>query len=312
MTQKKISVVIPSYNEQDNVKVLSQSLLEIFNNLDYDYEIIFINDGSSDDTLKNIIALSTSQKKVFYINLSRNFGHQNALKAGLDQATGDAVISMDADMQHPPQLITELIKKWEEGYEVVYTKRLSDKKLPYFKRLTSIYFYKIINALSEVKIDEGAADFRLMDRKVVNAFRNLDENELFIRGLVSWLGFSQIGVEYQPAKRFSGETKYTLKKMMRFGLQGITSFSTRPLYIAVFLGVFISFFAFVFYLIYVVYSLYHGHVISGWASMISTVVFFGGLNMILLGIIGIYIGKMFMQTKNRPNYIIQATNLHNE
>lgn len=306
---RKISIVIPSYNEQDNVKVLAKALVNIFQNLTYDYECIFVNDGSSDQTLANLKELAHDNPKIFYINLSRNFGHQNALKAGLIAATGDAVISMDADMQHPPQLVVDLIKKWEEGYDVVYTKRLNDKKLPFIKRLTSVYFYKLINSLSVVKIEEGAADFRLMDKNVLRVFNSLNENELFIRGLVSWVGFKQIGIEYYPAERLSGESKYTLKKMLRFGLQGITSFSTRPLYVAVFLGLFISVFAFIFYMSYVVYSLYFGHVISGWASVISTVVFFGGLNMIILGIIGIYIGKMFMQTKNRPNFIIQETNL---
>lgn len=308
MTQK-ISIVIPSYNEQDNVKVLAKALVNIFQNLTYDYECIFVNDGSSDQTLANLKELAHDNPKIFYINLSRNFGHQNALKAGLIAATGDAVISMDADMQHPPQLVVDLLKKWEDGYDVVYTKRLNDKKLPFIKRLTSVYFYKLINSLSVVKIEEGAADFRLMDKNVLRVFNSLNENELFIRGLVSWVGFKQIGIEYYPAERLSGESKYTLKKMLRFGLQGITSFSTRPLYVAVFLGLFISVFAFIFYMSYVVYSLYFGHVISGWASVISTVVFFGGLNMIILGIIGIYIGKMFMQTKNRPNFIIQETNL---
>lgn len=306
---QKISIVIPSYNEQDNVKVLAKALVNIFQNLTYDYECIFVNDGSSDQTLANLKDLAHDNPKIFYINLSRNFGHQNALKAGLIAATGDAVISMDADMQHPPQLVVDLLKKWEEGYDVVYTKRLNDKKLPFIKRLTSVYFYKLINSLSAIKIEEGAADFRLMDKNVLRVFNSLNENELFIRGLVSWVGFKQIGIEYYPAERLSGESKYTLKKMLRFGLQGITSFSTRPLYVAVFLGLFISVFAFIFYMSYVVYSLYFGHVISGWASVISTVVFFGGLNMIILGIIGIYIGKMFMQTKNRPNFIIQETNL---
>jgi dolichol-phosphate mannosyltransferase len=215
---------------------------------------------------------------------------------------------MDGDMQHPPELIPELLKKWEEGYDVVYTRREDDKSNSYFKRKTSKGFYSVMNYLSEVNFEPGTADFRLMDEKVVAVFTDFSENELFIRGLVSWLGFKQFALDYVPAERFSGKSKYTMKRMMRFAIQGITSFSTRPLHIAIFLGIGLSFFAFVFYIGYVLYSMYFGNVISGWASVISTIVFFGGLNLIVLGIIGMYIGKLFIQSKQRPNYLIRSTN----
>ena len=306
--KKKIAIVIPSYNEEGNIEVMVNSLHQVLNKLPYNYDLIFVDDGSSDASLSKLKTLSETDAKLFYIELSRNFGHQNALKAGVDMANANAVITMDGDMQHPPSLLPEILQKWEEGYDVVYTRREEDKNLSFFKKKTSNGFYNIMNQLSEIKFEPGTADFRLMDEKVVEVFSNFSENELFIRGLVNWLGFKQFAIDFKPAERFSGNSKYTFKKMMRFALQGITSFSIRPLYIAIYLGIGLSVFAFVFYIGYVLYSMYFGHIISGWASVISTIVFFGGLNLLVLGIIGLYIGKLFMQSKNRPNYLIRTTN----
>jgi dolichol-phosphate mannosyltransferase len=308
MKNKKIAIVIPSFNEEGNIEILVKSIKDTMQSLPYDYEVIFVDDGSSDATLVKLKELSVSNEKLFFVELSRNFGHQSALKAGVDIAKANAVITMDGDMQHPPELIPELVKKWEEGYDVVYTRREDDKNNSYLKRKTSKGFYKAMNYLSEVNFEPGTADFRLMDEKVVAVFSDFSENELFIRGIVSWLGFKQFAIDYVPAERFSGKSKYTMKKMMQFAIQGMTSFSTRPLHIAIFLGVGLSLFAFVFYIGYVLFSVYFGHVISGWASVISTIVFFGGLNLIVLGIIGMYIGKLFIQSKQRPNYLIRSTN----
>ena len=307
--RQKISIVIPSFNEEGNVAIMVDALEEVFLDLTFDYEMIFVDDGSHDKTLEVLEKLSLVNKNLFYVELSRNFGHQNALKAGLDLATGDAIISMDGDMQHPPSLIPEMIAVWQKGFDVVYTRRLEDKNLPYFKTLTSKYFYKFINYISEIKIEPGTADFRLMDKKVAKVFFAFSENELFIRGLNSWVGFKQFAIDYVPSERFSGQSKYTVKKMMQFALKGITSFSIRPLYISIFLGLSLTAIAILIYLFYVFYSIYFGHVISGWASVIFTIVFFGGLNLIVLGIIGVYVGKLFMQSKNRPNYIVRNTNI---
>ena len=306
--KKKIAIVIPSYNEEGNIDIMVHSLHEVLSKLPYDYDLIFVDDGSSDATLDKLKTLSVTDSKLFYVELSRNFGHQNALKAGVDLAKADAVITMDGDLQHPPNLVPTLLQKWEEGFDVVYTIREEDKNLSFFKKKTSKGFYHLMNQLSEIKFEPGTADFRLMDAKVVAVFSNFSENELFIRGLVNWLGFKQFAISYHPANRFSGSSKYTFKKMLRFALQGITSFSIRPLYIAIYLGIGLSVFAFLFYIGYVIYSMYFGHIISGWASVISTIVFFGGLNLVVLGIIGMYIGKLFMQSKNRPNYLIRNTN----
>ena len=306
---KKIAIVIPSFNEEGNINEMVNALHQVCQKLPYSFDFIFVDDGSSDGSLQKLKELSLANANVFYIELSRNFGHQNALKAGVDSAKSDAVITMDGDMQHPPELIPLLIKKWEEGYDVVYTRRAEDKSLSYFKKKTSRSFYKMMNYLSDVNFEQGTADFRLMDKKVAEVFSDFSENELFIRGLVNWLGFKQFAIDYKPAERFSGKSKYTVKKMMQFALQGITSFSTRPLHLAIFLGFGLTLFAFIFYSIYVLYSIYFGHVISGWTSVIATIVFFGGLNLIVLGIIGMYIGKLFMQSKQRPNYLIRSTNL---
>jgi polyisoprenyl-phosphate glycosyltransferase len=309
---KKVSIVIPSFNEEGNIKVMVEALHFELKKIDIDYEMIFVDDGSKDKTLSILQTISKSDPKLFFVELSRNFGHQNALMAGLDLASGDAIITMDGDMQHPPSLIPEMILKWKEGYDVVYTRRLEDKNLPAFKKITSKYFYKFINYISEIDIEAGTADFRLMDKKVTKVFFTFTENELFIRGLVNWVGFKQFAIDYEPAERFSGQSKYTIKKMMQFALKGITSFSIRPLYLSIFLGLSISVIAAIFYIIYVFYSLYFGHSISGWASVIFTVVFFGGLNLIVLGIIGVYVGKLFMQSKNRPNYLIRDTNIQKQ
>ncbi len=310
--QKKISIVIPSFNEEGNIKIIVKALNEVMQKLNYSYELIFVDDGSSDKTLSILQEISAIDSNVFFIELSRNFGHQNALKAGLDLASGDCIITMDGDMQHPPEMIPQLIEKWEEGYDIVYTRRLEDKKLPAFKKITSKYFYKFINYISEIKIEEGTADFRLMDKKVSTVFFAFSENELFIRGLVNWVGFNKFAIDYKPAERFSGNSKYTVKKMMQFALKGITSFSIRPLYLSIFLGISLFLLSLLFYTLYVFYSIYYGHVISGWASVIFTIVLFGGLNLIVLGIIGVYVGKLFMQSKQRPNYLIRDTNLENK
>ncbi|MCF8322882.1 MAG: glycosyltransferase family 2 protein [Flavobacterium sp.] len=307
---KSIAVVIPSYNEATNIDVLIHALNETIKNVNYTFKFVFVDDGSSDKTVEILKEKSKEHQHVFYLELSRNFGHQNALKAGIDLVKNDvdAIISMDGDMQHPPKIIPKLIEKWEEGFEVVYTIRGEDKKLSFIKNKTSNLFYSLMNKLSDIKFEPGTADFRLIDKKVAQVFSDFTENELFIRGIINWVGFKQFAVHYEPNERYSGKSKYTVGRMMRFAVQGITSFSTKPLSMAIILGVSLSLMAFIFYIAYVLYSVYYGHVISGWASVITTVVFFGGLNLVVLGIIGVYIGKLFMQSKGRPNYLISSTN----
>lgn len=307
--KKLVSIVIPAYNEAENIPHITNKIQETFLPLNYNYEIILVNDGSIDNTQEVLNSLSNNNVNIYFLEFSKNFGHQLAVKAGMDNAYGDCVISMDCDMQHPPEMIVEMLQKWEQGYEVVYTLREEDKDLSKRKRSSSNLFYKALNSLSDIELEAGSADFRLLDQKVVSTFRNFHENEPFLRGLVKWMGFKQFALNYTPAKRLLGESKYTVKKMMRLALHGITSFSIKPLYTAIYLGFMFSMLS-ILYVPYVIYSLFSGHEVAGWASVIMTIVFFGGLQLIILGIIGIYVGKMFMQSKNRPNYIIRSTNLN--
>jgi dolichol-phosphate mannosyltransferase len=306
--KKKISVVVPSFNEEGNIEVLATKLTGVLKQLPYLYEVIFVDDGSADGTLQKLQTLSAIDEHLYYLELSRNFGHQNALKAGYDYADGDCVISMDSDLQHPPELIAQFIEKWEEGYDIVYTCREYQDEATIFKTKSSDLFYSVINSLSDTKLEKGTADFRLIDRKVVNILSTLNENGLFMRGLIKWIGFKQFAIHYQCDARFSGKSKYNLKKMVRFAVQGVTAFSVRPLYIATGLGLFFSLMALL-YIPYILISYFTGHAVTGWTSLIATVAFFGGMQLMVLGIIGMYLGKLFMQSKQRPNYIIRSTNL---
>lgn len=309
--RKLVSIVIPAYNEADNIRNIFDKLAVVFETLPYEWEVIFVDDGSKDETLSTVKSLSKDYKNAFFLEFSKNFGHQLAVKAGLDNAYGDCVISLDCDAQHPPEIIPDMLLKWEEGFDIVYTIREEDKRLSKAKRSSSSLFYKLVNSLSDIELEAGTADFRLMDRTVVNVFRNFHETEPFLRGLTKWLGFKQYGIRYEPAERFAGNSKYSLKKMIRLALHGVTSFSIKPLYTAVYVGLIMSLLSLL-YIPYVVYAFYNHIEVSGWASIIITIVFFGGLQLIMLGIIGIYVGKMFMQTKNRPNYIIRSTNLKDQ
>jgi len=308
---KKISIVIPAHNEEGNIAAIYSRISTVFEQLaNYSFEIIFVNDGSRDNTQAILEELSGTYDNLKYIEFSRNFGHQPAVKAGMDLADGNAVISMDADLQHPPELIPELISKWEQGYDVVLTNRKYPKEISYFKKKTSEIFYKFLSRISDVDLKTGGgSDFRLLDSSVVDEFRNFTEDDLFLRGLTSWMGFKQISVNFLAGERNAGESSYNIKKMMKFAFTGITAFSVKPLYLAAYLGFIFSAFSVVGYGIYVLYSFLAETEISGWASLIMTIVFFGGLQLIILGIFGIYLGKIFKQVKNRPNYIIRSKNL---
>ncbi len=303
-----ISIVVPSYNEEKNVVVLYRQIDTLFASLDYNYELLFVNDGSTDNTQQVIEQLGTQTNNVFFIQLSRNFGHQAALKAGLDRARGDAIISMDADLQHPTKIIPELLKNWEQGFDIVTTQREKTDGQRFLKKTTSHLFYKLLNSIADIKLHPGAADFRLMDAKVVRVFSNFNENQLFIRGLVHWLGFKQKTISYTADARLNGTSSYSLKKMVRFAIDGFTSFSSKPLWIAIYLGFFFASTSLLF-VPYILWSYFTGVTVPGWSSVLLTIVFFGGLQLMVLGIIGTYIGKIFTEVKQRPQYIIKATNL---
>jgi len=300
----KVSVIVPSFNEEGNIDPLIQRTVTVLKEYS-NYELLFIDDGSKDNTLKTIKRERRHNDKINYLSFSRNFGHQNALRAGLDYATGDCVISMDSDLQHPPELIPKMVEKWQKGYDIVYTVRKDDPSTPFLKRKSASTFYRVLNRFSDIKINKGVADFRLIDRKVVEIIKNLRENELFMRGMISWLGFKQCGINYLPEKRQWGKTKYTYKAMVKLAATGITSFSVKPLQVSTMLGYLMAVLAFIYGIYAIIIKLFTDKTISGWTSVLAGVLFIGGIQMIMIGILGEYVGKLFIESKKRPHYIIK-------
>jgi len=298
------SIVVPVMNEEGNVELISKRIIDALQNND-SYEILFVDDGSTDNTLSILKQLHSSNSKIKYVSFSRNFGHQSALKAALDNAKGNCVISLDGDLQHPPELIPDMIEKWKTGgYDIVYTIRKEDKKLSFFKRASSRLFYYVLNKLSDITIEPGSADFRLLDRKVVDSIRQFQEPQLFFRGIIPWVGFKQCAIEYTPHERFSGSSKYSLRKMFNFALNGILSFSIKPLLLPIYLGTFIFFIALCCGLYAIIQKLFFNHLVADWITIIIVILFIGGIQLFVLGIIGIYLGKHFIDSKKRPPYII--------
>lgn len=304
---KKISLVIPMYYEEE----MAQECYErVVNNLkklqEYEYEIIFVNDGSKDKTLAILEEIAKIDKQVKIISFSRNFGHQCAVTAGLKYVTGDAIIIMDADLQDPPELIPDMLKLWEEGNEVIYGKRRTRKGESKFKLLTAKLFYNTLNALSDVEIPKDTGDFRLVDRKVVEVINELPEHNKFLRGLFSWVGFEQKELEYERKERVEGKTKYPLKKMVKLGLDGIISFSSKPLKIVGGLG-FLAIMLSCIILVYAIASFIFkwNNLTAGWTSLMVTVTFFSGTILISLWMIGEYIARIYDEIKGRPQYIIK-------
>lgn len=301
--KSKISVVIPLYNEEKNVAVVAAEVIKHTAPF-AEIELIFIDDGSQDNTLTEIKKIANHESQVFYLSLSRNFGHQNALRAGLDIATGEAVITMDGDMQHPPELLPELINKWREGYEIVFTVRQDTDESSWFKRKTSILFYRIMNSMTGVRLHSGSADFRLLDRKVVTALKNMKENAIFYRGMIAWIGFRQSSISYIPHCRIHGSSKYSVRKMFRLALDGMTAFSFLPLRLAAITGFFIALLAFLYVLYAVLIKFFTDQAVSGWLSIMAGIYFLGGLQLLFIGLCGEYIGRIFMEVKRRPHYLI--------
>lgn len=306
-----ISIVIPCYNEEGNIEILYNQINKVLPNTTIEY--IFVDDNSNDNTLSIIEHLSKNNTNVKYLSFSRNFGHQSALRAGLEYSTGDCVISMDADLQHPPELLPTLINKWKEGYDIVYTIRKDIENVSIFKKATSAFFYRLINSLSDIEINQGSADFRLLDKRIVRVLTNdITEYHLFYRGLISWIGYNQIGIEYVPNKRFSGKSKYSFMKMVNFAIDGITSFSIKPLKLAILLGLLLSVLSGIYGIYVLGMSIFTDETVKGWSSVLLSILFIGGVNMVLLGIIGEYMGKLYIQSKNRPYFLIKKTNIKNE
>lgn len=307
MSESLISVIVPMYNEEEVIETTFARLKEVMDSNDDRYELIFVNDGSKDRSADIIRELSNVHKEVVLIDFSRNFGHQIAITAGMDYARGDAIIIIDADLQDPPEIMLQMIAKWREGYEVVYGKRIKRKGETLFKKATAMMFYRTLSALTSVDIPNDTGDFRLIDRKVCDVLKGLKEKNRFVRGLISWIGFKQTSVEFVREERFAGVTKYPLKRMMKFALDAITSFSYKPLRIASYIGFTISFVSFIYLLIVLYQRLFTESTTAGWASIVAINLLFNGIILILLGVIGEYIGRIYDETKNRPLYIVRET-----
>lgn len=302
---KKISFVVPVFNEEENIHEFHRRLTQVMAPLPYDYEILFIDDGSKDRTSQLIRKLAEKDPHVQGYVFARNFGHQLALTCGLDQSTGDAVISMDGDLQHPPEMVPELLKKWEEGYEIVQTVRKATEDATWFKNITSRLYYKLINSMSEVRVTPGGSDFRLMDRKAVDALNRFRERARFIRGMVNNLGFRYTTLEFVAPPRFAGHSKFSLRKMLRFALDGITAFSRVPLRLALYVGCIagLGSILLIGHVIYVKYIIQDA--VPGWTTLAAAEFFLGGVELIGIGIVGEYVGRIFDEVKQRPLYIIR-------
>jgi len=304
-----ISVVVPFFNEEGNVAEMLRRTSDVLHRVVLeagdDYEIVAVNDGSRDGTLATLRAAQLAQPRLVVVDLSRNFGHQIAATAGLETARGDAVILMDGDLQDPPELIERFLAKWREGYDVVYATRRARHGENRFKLLTANVFYRVIRRLTNVEIPVDTGDFRLMSRRVVDALGQTRERHRFLRGLVSWVGFKQTGIEYDRDARFSGATKYPISKMLRFAFDGITSFSEIPLRFATYLGFVVSAFAFVYTAIVIGFK-FAGLNEPGYTSMMVAILFLGGVQLIGIGILGEYVGRIYDQIKGRPLYLVSS------
>lgn len=305
----ELSIVIPIYNEEGNINLLYERLKKVADGLQVSYEMVFVNDGSRDSSFLLIRQLAAKDPSVKYINFARNFGHQIAVTAGLEHTKGNAVVIIDADLQDPPELIAEMYAKMKEGYEVVYAKRRNRDGESMLKKWTARRFYRTLQKITSINIPVDTGDFRIMDKKIVEVLKQMPEQNKFLRGQISWIGFNQTYIEYNRAERHAGETGYTYRKMLRFALDGITAFSTTPLKFATTLGFVVSLVAFIvsIYALYAKFIL--NDVVQGWTSLMLVVLFLGGVQLICIGIIGEYISRISTDVKNRPLYVVKEMNI---
>lgn len=302
---KKISILIPAYNEQSSLGHLMPRLIKLAkDNEKYDFEFLFVNDGSTDNTLEIIKAFAKKDDRVAYVNLSRNFGKEIGMIAGLDHVTGDATVIIDADLQDPPELIPKMIKYWEEGYDDVYARRRSREGETWLKKTTASLYYRILQKSTHVPIQRDTGDFRLLDKRCVEAIRQIRESQRQAKGIFSWIGYHKKEITYDRDPRVAGETKWNYRKLMNLAIDGITSFTTAPLRLATFVGFIVSIIAFVYIAVIVVRTLAFGTDVAGYPSMMAAILFLGGVQLVSLGIIGEYIARIFNETKNRPLYLV--------
>ena len=308
----EISIVVPLYNEEKNIRLMYDRLVSSILKITSNFEIIYVNDGSKDNSFLELLKLSNEDERVKYINFSRNFGHQIAVTAGLDYSKGTAVVIIDGDLQDPPEVIPEMYAKHKEGFEVVYGQRLKRKGDNFFKKITAKYFYRILKKITSINIPLDTGDFRLIDQKIVKDLKNMPEQNKFLRGQIAWLGYRQTSVFFERDERKFGETGYPFSKMLKFALDGITGFSDVPLQFVTKTGIFISFISFL-VILYAIFSHFIlERTITGWTSLIISSMFIGGVQLISVGIIGEYISRINKNVQNRPLYIVSETNVENK
>lgn len=306
---KKISILIPCYNEEKTLPLLYPELVKLMEGMPaYEWEIMFVNDGSTDGTLQILQQLRQQDKRVNYVDLSRNFGKEVAMLAGFDYVTGDCMVIVDADLQDPPALIPEMLKYWEEGYEDVYARRRTRGKESWLRKWLSIKFYKLLQRTSRFDVLQNVGDFRLLDRRCINALKRMRESERYTKGMFCWIGFNKKEVEFDRGDRVAGSSSWGYKQLFSLAIDGITSFTSAPLRISTFVGFVVSMLAFI-YMIYVfIKALIWGDPVQGYPSMVILILFLGGIQLLSLGIIGEYIGRIYNETKNRPDYIVREFN----
>lgn len=300
-----LSVVVPAFNEEEVLHEFHKRLTAALNSIALGKEIIYVNDGSTDRTLSVMEDLQDIDPTVAIINLSRNYGKEIALTAGLDHANGDAAIVIDADLQDPPEMIQELVEKWNNGYDVVYAKRTSREGESVAKRLTAHWFYRLLRQFSSTRIPEDTGDFRIISRRALDSIKQIREHHRYMKGLFSWIGFSQLSVSYHRDRRYAGRSKWSYWHLWNFALEGITSFTTAPLRISTYLGLFCAAGAFLGAIIVIFKTIAFGDPVKGWPSLMVVILFIGGIQLIGIGIIGEYLGRMFIETKQRPLYFVQ-------
>jgi dolichol-phosphate mannosyltransferase len=305
----ELSVVIPVYNEAANITVLNGRLEKVLSQMKVSYELLYVNDGSKDSSLLLLKQMSIKDHRVKYIHFSRNFGHQIAVSAGLEKAIGNKIVIIDADLQDPPEFIPQLYEKLNEGFEVIFARRKSRKGESWLKQKTAFWFYRILKKITSVDIPVDTGDFRIMDRKIVDILKAMPESHKFLRGQIAWIGFRQTSLEYEREERLHGKSGYTYRKMIRFALDGITAFSDFPLKVVTWFGFMVSFIAFV----VILFAFYSRFIlkdyVQGWTSLMISVLFIGGIQMIAIGIIGEYMSRMNTDIRKRPLYIVEDTNI---
>lgn len=302
---KKITILVPCYNEQDSLLALKEALVAQMKQLpSYEWEVLFVNDGSKDNTISIIKDIRKDDKRFCYVDLSRNFGKEAAMLAGFDYATGDAVVIMDADLQHPPSVIPKMLKKWEEGYEDVYGRRLTRGKESWVRKKFSMLYYNILQKTTRVEVLKNVGDFRLLDRKCIEELKKLRETERYTKGMYCWIGFKKAAVDFETHNRVAGESSMNLKSLISLAVDGITSFTVAPLKISIFIGMIVSLAAFIFMCYTLINTWIYGDPVQGYPTLMTIVLFLGGVQLLSLGIIGEYLGKIFIETKKRPVYVV--------